>query len=237
VNDRPKEQEIDAINRFPADLTERLKAAVEGFPQAPGNLARTSFSDPSMTARMIAVPYADDGAKLRFQLVQADKMRMLDSETELAGVAERVSENTSKLATIRAISRNPADPSVSVDDIEWAWAVIHRSIDAVAVGVARYMSGSSNEALKKLIFGHIQDSGAGGIPKSALMRRRGVAKATPFELEGVISWLEKADQIVNIGKPDSKSGRGRSGEKYVAREFHQAAGAGSVKPVEPPPPA
>jgi hypothetical protein len=49
--------------------------------------------------------------------------------------------------------------------------------------------------------------------------------------------LEKADQIVNIGKPDSKSGRGRSGEKYVAREFHQAAGAGSVKPVEPPPPA
>jgi hypothetical protein len=222
VNDRPKEQEIDAINRFPVDLTERLKAAVEGFPQAPGNLSRTSFSDPSMTARMIAVPYANDGAKRRFQLVQTDKMRMLDSETELAGVAERVSENTSKLATIRAISRNPADPSVSVEDIEWAWAIIHRSIDAVAVGVARYMSGSANEALKKLIFGHIQDSGTGGIPKSILMRRRGVAKATPFELEGVISWLERAGQIFNIGKADSKISRGRSGEKYVAKDMHQA---------------
>jgi hypothetical protein len=218
VNDRPKEQEIDAINRFPTDLTERLKAAIEGFPQATGNLTRTSFSDPSMTAKMIAVPYADDDAKRRFQLVQADKMRMLDSETELAGVAERVSENTSKLATIRAVSRNPTAPTVSVADIDWAWAVVHRSIEAVSAGVARYMSGSANEALKKLIFGHIQDSGKDGIAKSSLMRRRGVAKATPFELEGVISWLERAGQILNIGKADSKISRGRSGEKYVAKD-------------------
>ena len=149
---------------------------------------------------------------------------MLDSETVLAGVAERVSENTSKLATIRAISRNPAAPSVSVADIDWAWAVVHRSIEAVSDGVARYMSGSANEALKKLIFGHIQDSGNDGIPKSTLMRRRGVAKATPFELEGVISWLERAGQIVNIGKNDSKISRGRSGEKYVVkRELNQTA--------------
>jgi hypothetical protein len=198
--------------------TERLKAAIEGFQQATGNLTWTSFSDPSMTAKMIAVPYADDDAKLRFQLVQTDKMRMLDSETALAGVAERVSENTSKLATIRAVSRNPSDPSVSVADIGWGWAVVHRSIEAVSDGVARYMSGSANEALKKLIFGHIQDSGKDGIAKSSLMRRRGVAKATPFELEGVITWLERAGQIANIGKADSKISRGRSGEKYVAKD-------------------
>jgi hypothetical protein len=55
------------------------------------------------------------------------------------------------------------------------------------------------------------------------MRRRGVAKATPFELEGVISWLEKADQIVFAGTADKKTGRGRSGEKYVAKEFCKPA--------------
>jgi hypothetical protein len=220
VTQRPKEQEIDAINRFPVDLTERLKAAVENFPHAPGNLTRTSFSDPNMTAKMIAVPYAGEEAKRRFQIVQADKRRMLDSETDLAGLAERVSENTSKLATIRAISRNAASPSVSAADIDWAWAIIHRSIESVAKGVARFMSGSANEALKKLILGHVQESGKAGIAKSILMRRRGVAKATPFELEGVIKWLVMAEQIVNIGTSD---GKGRSGDKYVAKEFHQAA--------------
>ena len=223
VTERPKEQEIEAINRFPSELTERLKDAVENFPRAPGNLSRSASNDPNMTVHMIAVPYADEDAKRRFQIVQKDKMRMLDSETALAGVAERVAENTSKLATIRAVSRNPAAPSVSVEDINWAWALVHRSIEAVSDGVARYMSGSASEALKKLVFGHIQDSGAGGIAKSVLMRRRGVAKATAFELEGVISWLEKADQIVLTGTADNKTRRGRSGEKYVAKEFHKAA--------------
>ena len=117
-----------------------------------------------------------------------------------------------------------AERDISTADIEWAWAVIHRSIDSVAVGVARYMSGSASEALKKLVHGHITDAGKAGIAKSTLMRGRGVAKATPFELEGVISWLERSGQITNIGKTDAKNGRGRSGEKYVARDaFADAA--------------
>jgi hypothetical protein len=31
------------------------------------------------------------------------------------------------------------------------------------------------------------------------MRCRGVAKATPFELEGAISWLERSGEIKNVG--------------------------------------
>jgi hypothetical protein len=43
-----------------------------------------------------------------------------------------------------------------------------------------------------------------------------VAEATPFELEGVISWLEKADQSVFAGTADKKTGRGP-----IWREIHR----------------
>src|SRR5437773_2687785 len=170
-------QDVEAIPAVPKELIDQITAAVEGFPKPDGGAFKgIALADASMQATMHAVPYADDDAKARFKLVQQDQRKMLDSESDLAGIVERVAENTIKLATLRAISTNPANPAVTVDDIEWGWAVIHRSIDSVSQGVARYMAGSNAEALRKLVYGHIQDAGGGGIPKSVLMRKAGVTK-------------------------------------------------------------
>jgi hypothetical protein len=97
------------------------------------------------------------------------------------------------------------------------------SCEAVSHGVARYMAGSNAEALKKLLLGHIHDAPADGIHKSTLMKRRGVGKATAFEFDSAIQWLERSGQISNVGKSYGRGGRGRSGEKYVATELMRIA--------------
>jgi hypothetical protein len=97
---------------------------------------------------MIAVPFADHMAKDRWALVLADQRQMLDSEVTAAGLADRLAENTIKLATIRAISRNAAEPTVAAEDLEWAWAFMHQSMATVTGGVARYMAASEIEAYR-----------------------------------------------------------------------------------------
>jgi Protein of unknown function (DUF3987) len=220
VTERPELRDLEGISIFPKALAERLSLATTNFPTI-GNLSSVASS--SLRAIPRTVPFANDEARQRFKLVQEDQRRMLDSETDLAGLAERVAENTIKLATLRAISRQPTNPAVTFEDIEWSWAFVHQSIDCVSNGVARYMSGSKAEALWKLVLGHIRDASATGIHKSTLMRRRRVGEATHYELEQAIQWLEKSGQIAQIGNVDGKGGRGRSGEKYVAVEHHQIA--------------
>ncbi|MGO8176279.1 hypothetical protein ACC764_38740, partial [Rhizobium ruizarguesonis] len=40
----------------------------------------------------------------------------------------RAAENTVRLATIRAISRDAQNPAISLDYVEWALAIVYRSI-------------------------------------------------------------------------------------------------------------
>ncbi|MCK1640459.1 hypothetical protein IVA95_23455 [Bradyrhizobium sp. 157] len=216
-------QDVEAIPKVPEELIQQLQAAIEAFPKANGSFKTVALADASMRVNMHVIPFADDDAKARFKLVQQDQRAMLDSESDLAGIVERVAENTIKLATLRAISQDPRNPAVSVADIDWGWALIHKSIDSVSQGVARYMAGSNAEALRKLVYGHIRDAAGSGIPKSVLMRKAGVTKATPFELDSALQWLERSGQVANVGKPDNRGGRGRSGEKFVATELVRAA--------------
>ncbi|MDX0967976.1 hypothetical protein GHK28_05210 [Sinorhizobium medicae] len=48
----------------------------------------------------------------------------------------RAAENTVRLTTIRAISRDPDNPTISLNDVEWAWAVVYRTIELIASGVS-----------------------------------------------------------------------------------------------------
>ena len=56
-----------------------------------------------------------------------------------------------KLATIRALSRDPSDPAVCAKDIEWGFGVVRRSHETIKRDAERFMSGSTFEALVKAI--------------------------------------------------------------------------------------
>jgi hypothetical protein len=113
----------------------------------------------------------------------------------------RAAENTVRLATIRAISRDAQNPSISLEDVEWAWAVIYRSIELIAKGVSRHMSSSPAEALRKCVMEILREAPDHTIAYSVLLRRKGVRGSNLIEVDGALAYLVSSGEIRILGKP------------------------------------
>jgi hypothetical protein len=118
----------------------------------------------------------------------------------------RAAENTVRLATIRAISRDAQNPSVSLDDVEWAWAIVYRSIELIANGVARHMSASPAEALRKCIVEILREAPDCTIAYSALLRRKGVRGSALREVDEALQYLIESREIQILGRPKPGTG-------------------------------
>ncbi|WP_439406905.1 hypothetical protein ACNJX9_36255 [Bradyrhizobium sp. DASA03076] len=81
------------------------------------------------------------------------------------------------MATLRAVSRNPALPVVEVEDVEFGYAIVQRSIETIEDGAAKYMVGSDSEALRNAILRVIEKAGDKGVAYSDLTRAKGVDRA------------------------------------------------------------
>lgn len=175
---------LDSQTKPPKPLLESLATANATFPKS---LAKT----------VIPMDGGEDGdAYKRWgQIFIWQQM----AQNDLAG---RAAENTIRLATIRAISRNPAEPVVSVEDVEWGWAIVHASFRLIEDGVKKHMSASPAEALRKAIMAAV-DAAPSGLPYSKLTVRKGVSGANSRELLDALIWLMASERIEDIS--DRKS--------------------------------
>ncbi|MBB3743716.1 hypothetical protein FHX10_003215 [Rhizobium sp. BK591] len=118
----------------------------------------------------------------------------------------RAAENTVRLATIRAISRDARNPAISLDDVEWAWAIVYRSIELIANGVTRHMSSSPAEALRKCIVEILREAPDCTIAYSALLRRKGVRGSALREVDEALQYLIESKEIKILGRPKPGAG-------------------------------
>lgn len=146
---------------------------------------------PSAKVGKYAVPMKDGEEGAAYRRWSEIFVWQQTSENDLAG---RAAENTLRLATLRAISRNAADPQVDVGDIEWGWAIVHASIALVGDGIQKHMAASPAEALRKAIVAAVA-AATGGLPYSKLVTKKGVSGANSRELYDALIWLIAADQI------------------------------------------
>lgn len=170
---------LDSQTKPPKHLKEALASAKSVFP---GGMNKT----------VVPMDGGEDGEAYR-RWGQIFVWQQL-SQSELAG---RAAENSIRLATIRAISRNPANPSVRVDDVEWGWAIVYSSLCLVEDGVSKYMAASPAEALRKAILAVIETA-PNGIPYSKLLTRKGVSGANSRDLFDALIWLISSEQIEDL---------------------------------------
>jgi hypothetical protein len=208
----PQIVDIRGIPVVPADLSDRLKQALADLPKG-GDLAEASAVDPNMVPIFHVVQWADDDAAAKLMDVRKwGKAARPGREVE-GMVISRVGEIVSKLATIRALSINPASPAVTAEDIRWALGVARISHATIMRDAEQHMAGSDFEALWKAVRAAIGKAGEDGLPHSELLRRCAAAKrAKPYELSAALEHLEHSDQIQDVG---NKSGRGRRGARYL----------------------
>ena len=187
-----KPPDLRADNSPPTKIVTDLQKAVSSFPVAPpahGKSAKVKHR----------VPF-DGGLespahKAWEEIFLWQHSRAWD-ETE-SKIRGRAAENTIRLATLRAISRNPWKPLVTVEDIQWGWALVHRSVSIMDAGV-RNMAGSDQEELRNAIVEALGKAKGGVMYRSRLMRLSGIKHASMQEYTAAMAWLYASGAVIDI---------------------------------------
>ncbi|WFS02791.1 DNA-primase RepB domain-containing protein [Rhizobium tumorigenes] len=186
--------DLTADNRPPMRLVEAIQKAILSFPAKAvqsGKSAKEKFRVPFYDG----LGSAAHNAWNEIFLWQNDPS-WAEVESKLRG---RAAENTIRLATLRAISRNPYKPMVSVEDVQWGWAIVYRSIANMDSGVET-MANSVQEQMRNAILKAIRDEG-GIIYRSRLMRLATVKSiGTVQDYTSALSWLYMSGEVIDISK-------------------------------------
>lgn len=210
---------VIAVDKPPA------RQRIRGYSEVPQELIanlNSRVSDPNTTAMGEALA-RDSSIKPRYReaLCTEEAAAKLDQIRDWAldigfkderrgEIVNRAGDNTSKLATIRALSRDSANPVVSTEDIEWAFGIVWRSIQTVEDGADRFMSGSAFESLCKAILEAVrQCNDPKGLKNAELLRKPGVSHADGRMLGDALSRLvQGTGQLRNVGSAMGTAGKG-----------------------------
>ncbi|TKT67079.1 DUF3987 domain-containing protein [Rhizobiaceae bacterium LC148] len=195
----PAEIRPPTLNRkavMPSALVATLKQAQTDFPKPKGS-----------GARKLMIPFEGDEEGDAYKLWTQVFLWQHDAawnekEHHING---RAAENTLRLASIRAVSRDPSTPVITEDDVGWGWAIVHRSIQIVTEGVDRHMSGSTAEALRKSIIRALEVATDKTLPWSHLLQREGVSSAEAEDVSKALQWLIETGKVQSL-KPQAKPG-------------------------------
>lgn len=183
----------------PGELLEAIKDAADAFPwkdaTAPGKW-RDAHVRPNLTKICWASPAAEDA----WLAIEDWQYEQIDEDATRDGIVGRVAENAIKLATLRALSLNPQNPSVSVNDVAWARAIMMESIAAVDDGIEQHMHGTAFEAVMAAILRHLGSSPTGEMFKSRLLERRGIRGVSDQIIDDAIRRLRDIGKISADGK-------------------------------------
>jgi hypothetical protein len=213
---RPDRHSAPAIAVTPPSLISAVKQTTQAIQNATtGNLA--SIADPSIKPPLVALPWETASAERRWLDIEDWQLDEIDDGRAMDGVIGRAAEHSIKFATLRALSRDGADAKVSVDDIEWGYSIVQRSLDSVERGIRDHMAGSVFEELTKAILAALRRAPDGTLTLSALLRAKGVSKAEP---RLVTSATERLEQVGDIVLTRSRGG-GKS--LHLAKTVSQTA--------------
>lgn len=207
-NDYPDAQHDIERRPIPADLIELVKAISQG---AEG---RNPF--PMGNASMIApkpytVPYIDEKAAALARVMRDRQIDMLREHrgSNLTGIIARMAENAAKIALIKAITDNPAQPSITTRDLDWGLMVARHSVETLMRAVKERVADNEQEARLKRLHLLVKDAGSAGIDLSELTRRSQWLKAR--ERTEILTDLQAGGQIRidEMPKPEGQRGFAR----------------------------
>lgn len=199
---RPERRDAPPLLVTPPSLSKMVKEWHEGLPVAP--LAKANWNNPNMRPSLYTVPWADEAAERRWIAIEDWQYQQIEEHGAHDGMIGRTAEHVVKLATVRALSRNPKQPAVCVEDVDWAYAIVQRSIDCLETGAREHMAGSQFEELCKAIMRALSKAKDGELAQSALVRCAGVSKADDKMVKAALDRLAVAGDIW----PPAIQGRG-----------------------------
>jgi hypothetical protein len=180
----------------PSYLLDALREAHEAS-QSEGNLAAGASRIAGAAPSIQFAHWADDEAISAIEAVETWEDDLGDQGRR--GVAGRAAEQVQKIATLRALARDPGGPLVSAEDVNWAFAMVRASIADIEAGAREMMAGSEFEALVQAVERAVAGAGPEGIKWSYLVRAKGVSKADDRLVDAAVKRLVSAERVWQIG--------------------------------------
>lgn len=159
----------------PKSLVAEVKRCASEYPATGGNVQAANWRTATVRPTIYQTRWDTQSAKDRWREIEDWQLATIDDDPSKDGFVSRAAEQTLKLATIRAVSREPSMPVVCVEDVEWGWSIVSKSLWSLDVGVDKHMVNSDFEKLCNDIMDALRKHG-GKVPKSVLLRARGVKK-------------------------------------------------------------
>jgi hypothetical protein len=196
----PDPKKIDGEIDLSDDLIDGLRAVAWPLGST-GNLSQFMAGGDVAPKELMTVPLEPD-AEARLDAISNE---INSQQRQLAGTAytailARQWEYTSRLAMIRAVSRDPQKPVITLADVRWAEIVVQRSVNLLIDGIDKHVADNAAESQVKRTLQVIRAAGAGGITRSALIR------ATHFlgrDRDQVLKSLVEAESITSEIRPTS----------------------------------
>jgi hypothetical protein len=210
VNDRPVEPD-DVADDFSDDLRSAVNDAWAASLERHAGRGNVGYLPTGARPHVEKVEATAEAIIAKQQIERWANVVSEDDE-EVNGIANRAMEMTVRLASMRAISRNPKAPIAGLEDMQWAWTIMRRSLAVITYGITRHMAASEFEAVKKAMLRAIEKAGRGGLQRWRLLRASGVRQANERDQKGAIANLLDAKEIAEVSEP--QDGRGRPTLRY-----------------------
>lgn len=196
AKNRPERHDAPPLMTTPPSLIAAVKNAIAALPF--DDKLKINVRNPSMRPHLYTVPWEDEEAERRWQAIEDWQYEQIEEHEAHEGLIGRTAEHVVKLATVRALSRDPSAPTVTVEDIEWGYAFVQRSIDCIETGAEEHMAGSQFEELCKAIVRALKRAG-GELPQSKMVRAKGVSKADDRMVKAALDRLFLSGEIHKPG--------------------------------------
>jgi hypothetical protein len=203
-DDFPDSNEAFGVIDPPQDLIDKLILIHQGGGKLNGNLTDVGAVDEVLI----------DPRVVSMTQQARDTFRQLDQElvgrlrtsrgTGYSSILARIEENATKLAMIRAVSRDPVDPQIEDHDAEWGIMLSRHCAELTIREASARVSENQVESHHKRAMQILRDGGKAGMSKSEFTRR------TQFmdhrQRDGVLRTLNEAGLIEattlqNKGRP------------------------------------
>ena len=200
--DFPDSNEHFGIIEPPRALIAQLRLIHEG-----GGKLASNLTDVGGVAEVMAEPrvvqMSAEARKIFNQLDVELLQRLRDSRgTGFSSILARVEENATKLALIRAVSRDPVTPRIDDHDARWGILLSTHCAELTILEVSERVSENPVESQHKRAMQIVRDAGLAGITKNNFVRR------TQFmdfrQRDGILRTLVDAGLVEVITLPQSR---------------------------------
>ncbi len=203
-DDFPDSNEAFGVIDPPQDLIDKLILIHQGGGKLNGNLTDVGAIDEVLIDPRI-VPMTPKARDTFRQLDQELVGRLRTSRgTGYSSILARIEENATKLALLRAVSRDPVDPQIEDHDAEWGIKLSRHCAELTIREASARVSENQVESHHKRAMQILRDAGKAGMTKTEFTRR------TQFmdhrQRDGVLRTLSEAGLIEattlqNKGRP------------------------------------